>query len=198
MTKIQFILALSNALSAYPAADVEERIRFYCEMIEDRIEDGLSEEEAVGEVGSVEEIAAQIAGDLTPEPSPAVPEKKRISPWTVTLLILGAPVWSSLLVAAFAVVLSVYVSLWAVAVSLWAVFGSLAACGTAGVLSGGGLAVAGFGASGLAVAGGGLVCAGLSIFLFFGCRGVSEGLVRLTRLAVRRVSAALRKKEGKA
>ena len=44
MNKIGFILELKDKLSALPKSEVEERLSFYCEMIEDRIEDGLSEE----------------------------------------------------------------------------------------------------------------------------------------------------------
>ena len=53
MTKIEFILSLSRALQGLPQSDVTERLEFYNEMIDDRIEDGLSEEEAVAAIGSV-------------------------------------------------------------------------------------------------------------------------------------------------
>ena len=67
MTKLNFLLTLHEKLAGYPKEDVEERLSFYSEMIEDRMEEGLTEEEAVAAVGSVEDIAAQIASELSPE-----------------------------------------------------------------------------------------------------------------------------------
>ena len=51
MTKLKFLLLLNERLSHLPSKEVEERLAFYSEMIEDRMEEGLSEEEAVSEVG---------------------------------------------------------------------------------------------------------------------------------------------------
>ena len=64
MTKLRFLLLLQDRLSGLPQDDVEERLNFYSEMIDDRIEDGLSGEEAVAEIGLVEEIVAQIKADI--------------------------------------------------------------------------------------------------------------------------------------
>ena len=43
MTKLQFLLTLNEKLADRPRQEVEERLRFYSEMIEDRMVDGLSE-----------------------------------------------------------------------------------------------------------------------------------------------------------
>ena len=42
-------------------------------------------------------------------------------------------------------------------------------------------AVGGHGAAGLAMLSAGLVCAGLTILLFFGCMGAMKGILRLTK-----------------
>ena len=65
MTKLKFLLALNERLSSLPRTEVEERLGFYSEMIEDRMEEGLSEEESVACIGSVDEIAAQILSEST-------------------------------------------------------------------------------------------------------------------------------------
>ena len=52
MTKREFLAQLRKGLSGLPQDDIEERLTFYGEMIEDRKEEGLSEEEAVSAVGS--------------------------------------------------------------------------------------------------------------------------------------------------
>ena len=60
MNKREFLQKLENGLSGLPREDIEQRLSFYAEMIDDRIEDGFSEEEAVAGIGTPEEIAAQV------------------------------------------------------------------------------------------------------------------------------------------
>lgn len=184
MTKLDFILALNERLAGLPREEVRERISFYAEMIEDRMEEGLSEEEAVAAVGSVEEIARQIASEIAPAPPQAKPDR-RMKTWEIILLAVGAPIWLSLLIAAFAVVFSLYVTLWAVVISLWAVPVSLAACGLAGVIFGIGFALTGKGAAAMAMLGAGLLCGGLAVFGFWGCAAAAKGAALLTRSAAR-------------
>lgn len=184
MTKLKFLLSLQDRLSGLPQDDVEEWLSFYSEMIEDRMEEGLSEEEAVAAVGSVDEIAAQIVSDVTA--SKDMPKgRRRLKAWGIVLLALGSPVWVSLLIAAVAVVLSLYISLWAVIVSLWAVFASLVACGFSFVVVGIAFALARYGLTGVAMIGAGIVCVGLSIFLFYGCKAATKGTILIAKKAVR-------------
>ena len=63
MNKQEFLLELSKGLSGLPMEDIEERIVFYGEMIDDRMEDGLSEEDSVREIGNVDEIISQIIAE---------------------------------------------------------------------------------------------------------------------------------------
>lgn len=51
----------------------------------------------------------------------------------------------------------------------------------AAVPTGAFFAVGGHGAAGLAMLSAGLVCAGLTILLFFGCMGAMKGILRLTK-----------------
>lgn len=191
MTKLKFLLSLHERLRDFPQDEVEERLGFYSEMIEDRMEDGLPEEEAVAAVGTVEEIAAQIASELSAcEPantpvSVTAPTKKKMAAWEIVLLILGAPVWLALLIAVVAVVFSLYVSVWAVIISLWAVFVSLAVSGAAVILTGSMLALGGHGMQGIALVGLGLVCSGLAVFCFYGCKAATAGTVALTGMLAR-------------
>ena len=46
MDKHTFLTDLRGALSGLPQDDIEERVGFYGEMIDDRMEEGMSEEEA--------------------------------------------------------------------------------------------------------------------------------------------------------
>lgn len=183
MNKQEFLAQLRKGMSGLPCNEREERLMFYSEMIDDRMEEGLSEEEAVFGIGDAEGIISQI---LTETPlrklvKERIAPNKRMKAWEILLLVLGSPIWFSLLVAAVAVVIAVYVSLWSVVISLWAVFGAVASCGIAGMVMGAWSALSGNGYPGAAMLCAGFVCVGLSIFLFCGCRYATKGIVFLTK-----------------
>ncbi len=186
MTKQEFLMRLRKGLSGLPQEEVEERLSYYEEMAEDRMEDGLSEEEAIAQIGNPEDIARQIIAD-TPLPKlvkEKIKPKKGIKGWELGLILLGSPIWLSVLIAIAATVFAVfavYAALWAVIVALWAV--EVGLCG--GVI--GGLAsgiwfiyTGGSTLTGLVVAGVAIACAGLAIFMFFGYKAVTKGMLVLT------------------
>lgn len=183
MTKYEFLGKLRESLSGLPQKDIDERLSFYSEMIDDRIEEGLSEEEAVAAAGSVQEIVAQIVADipLARLAKERVKNRGRLKCWEIILLVLGSPIWFSLCVAAVAVVISLYVSLWSVIISLWAVFGSLVGCSFAGVVAGIVLGCNGQPAPGMVILAGGIVCTGLAIFAIYGCKAATTGTLVLTK-----------------
>ena len=197
MTKQEFIAALRAKLSGLPERDVEERLEFYSEMIADRIEEGVSEEEAVAAIGTVDSIAAQILADIPLHriAKERIKPKRRLKKWEIVLLAAGSPVWLALAIAAFAAVFSLYVVVWAVDVSLWAVFASFAAgaCGGAGVTTS--FFVGGNVPGGLLSIGASAVCAGLAILAFFGCRAATKGAVCLTKKIALLVRKCFAKKE---
>ncbi len=63
MKKQEFLDALRAGLTG--SGDAEEVLDFYREMIEDRMEDGMEEEAAVEQLGSVEDILARCVQGLT-------------------------------------------------------------------------------------------------------------------------------------
>ena len=178
MNKQEFLARLREGLGGLPQNDVEERLAFYDEMIEDRMEEGLSECEAVASIGSVDEIISQIVADVPL--SKIVKEKikpaRQLKVWEILLLVLGSPIWLSLVIAAVAVIVSLYASLWAVVISLWAVFASLAASFVGCLLACFVFLAGGNATAGVATLAAGLVCAGLSIFAFYGCFGITRGI----------------------
>ena len=127
MNKQEFLAELRKGLCGLPQDDIEERLTFYSEMIDDRIEEGLSEEEAVSAIGDVEEIVRQTAADipLAKIAKERIRPKRQLKAWEIVLLALGSPIWLSLGIAAAAVILALYISLWALIISLWAIFASL-------------------------------------------------------------------------
>ncbi len=183
MTKREFIIKLQKKLSGLPKQDIDERLNFYCEMIDDRIEEGRTEEEAVLEIGSVDEISAQIIADipLIKIAKERIKPKRRLKSWEIVLLALGSPIWLSLAVAAFAVILSLYVVLWSMIVSLWAVFASLAACSVGGVIASILFSIRGSFLTGIAILCAGIVCAGLSIFMLYTCKATTKGILVFTK-----------------
>lgn len=183
MSKQEFLTQLRKGLSGLPKDDIEERLIFYAEMIEDQMEDGLSEEEAVSAVGTVENIIEQVIEDipLSKIAKERIIPKRRPNALEIVLLILGSPIWLSLSIAAVAVILSIYISLWSVIISLWAVFVSLAACSVGGVLACVIFTVGGNGVSGVVMLAASIVCAGLSIFMFYGCKAATKGILILTK-----------------
>ena len=64
MNKQEFLMQLRKGLSYMPQEDIEERLTFYSEMIDDRMEEGLSEEDAVLAVGPVDDIISQYGGEV--------------------------------------------------------------------------------------------------------------------------------------
>ncbi len=194
MNKQEFLVQLRQELSGLPKTDIEERITFYSEMIDDHMEDGLAEEEAARAVGCPKEIARQTLTD-TPKKADS---KRRLKTGEIVLLVLGSPIWLALGIAAVAVILTLYVSLWSIVISLWAVFGSLIACAFGGVLAGVGFVLNGYALSGVAAIAAGIVCAGLSIFAFYGCKAATKGLVTLTKKSGIWLKRRFIKKEGDA
>lgn len=199
MNKQEFLAELRKGLSGLPKDEVEERLTFYSEIIDDRMEDGIPEEAAVCEIGTVDELVSQIIADipLGKLVKEKITPKKKLKAWEIVLLVLGSPIWLSLLIAALAVILSLYVVLWSVIIVLWAAFASFVACGLAGIAAGAYFAVGGNALTGIAMIGAGIVCTGLSVFMFFGCKAATKGILNLTKkLAIRIKNCFIKKEEA--
>ena len=177
--------------------EIENWLKYYSEIIDDRIEDGQSEEDAVYSLGDIDAIIDEIL-QQTPitKLAKAKLKFKTLRDWEIALIIIGFPLWFPLLIAALAVVLSVYVSFWSVIISLWAAFASVAACGFSGIVAGIAFILTGSAPSGIALIGAGITLSGLSIFLFFGCRAVTDGTIWLTKKIVLSVKNSFIKKEA--
>lgn len=183
MNKLEFLDELRKGLSGLPRNDIEERLAFYSEIIDDRAEDGLSEDEAVSAVGAVDEIATQIIAEtpLTKIAKERIKPKRSKKAWEIVLLALGSPIWLSFGISVAAAVFSVYASLWAVIISLWAAFVSFVCASFGGVVSGTVFICTGNAPTGIAMAGVVLILAGLSVFMYFGCKAATKGIFLLTK-----------------
>ena len=183
MNKQEFLVQLRKGLTGLPQGEIEERLTFYSEMIDDRIEEGLSESEAVSEIGAVNTVVTQILADtpLTKLVKERVKPNRVLKAWEIILLALGSPIWLSLLIAAFAIILAAYIVIWSVVIAFWSIVASFAACSLGGILSAVVFAFQGNDLTGVAMLSAGVCCAGLSIFLFFGCKTATKGILLLTK-----------------
>lgn len=197
MTKKEFLDELKKGLCGLPEEDVTRSVEFYSEMIDDKIEDGKSEEEAVGEIGAVKDVISQILAEtpITKLIKEKVKQRRKISALEIVLLVIGSPIWLSLLIAALAIALSLYVVMWSVIISFWAVLASLEGAAFGCIVSGIVFIVTGNAIVGLAFLSASLVCTGLSIFCFFGCKAATKGLVILTQKMLLGVKNCFVKKE---
>jgi len=123
MNKNEFLSALSGKLATLPQAEIQKSLEFYRESIEERIEEGMTEVEAVASLEDLDIIAERIIYE-TPLP---VLMKERMKPkggmtiGIVVLLILGFPVWFPLLLAFGISIAAIYIAIWSIIISLYAV-----------------------------------------------------------------------------
>ena len=198
MDKYDFLLALAERLEGLPEADKQASLDYYSEILDDLVEGGMTETDAVASLGSVDAIAEEILMDI---PLPKLVKakmkgKKPLSGLEITLLIVGFPIWLPILISVFAVIFAVYISLWAVVISLYATDLALAASAPASLLCAVLLFIAGQPSAALLFLGAALVLAGLSILLFLGCNAAAKGMWKLCRLTLRGIKACFIRKKG--
>ncbi len=183
MRKQEFLAELEARLFGLPQDDIVDRLTFYSEIIDDRMEEGLSEEDAVSGIGSVDEIVSQIVAEVpfSKIVKGKMKPKRALKAWEILLLALGSPIWIPLFIAAFAVIFAAYVVVWSFVVFLWAIEVSVAACSLAGIFSAFVFLIRGNVTIGIAMLGAGAFFTGLSILLFFGCKQATQYILHLTK-----------------
>lgn len=167
MNKIDFLDNLQNALTGLPGDDMQKTIDYYSEMIDDAVEEGEDEQAVIERLGSIEDIAEKVINETPLSRFVREDMKKRnMSAEVIILLIVSSPLWLVFLVTAFAVGFSLYIAVWSVVLSFFVIFGALAISAAAMLVVSPFLlavrplkAMFAFGAA--------LLCAGLSVFLFY-------------------------------
>ncbi len=197
MTKQEFIAALGALLSGLPREELDKTLAYYNEMIDDRMEDGMTEADAVLALGDPHEVAKQVIAD-TPMIKLArerVKPKRRLRTWEIVLLSVGSPVWASIAIALLAVFLSLYAVLWTLVAVVWIVGAAFAVCAVAGIAAT--VPTLFLGNIGLALfyLGAGLALAGLSIFTYYAALAATRGTLRLSKTIWLGVKRALARKE---
>ncbi len=138
MDKKQFITTLKNRLGALPFHEVDKIINYYSELIDDKMEDGMSEEVAINSLGSIDTIVNEIVNEISVHEIVKRKVKKSYEFSTnktlwIVLVILTSPIWASLTVALLACILAALVSVWAI---IFAIIATIGAIFLAGIFSG--------------------------------------------------------------
>lgn len=198
MDKKEFLSALEARLAGLPEADRQSSLDFYAEMLDDLTEGGMTQQEAVASLGSVDAIVQEILMD-TPLPKlikAKMKPKRRMRAWEIVLIAVGSPVWFPILIAIFAVALSLYITLWAVVISLYAADLAFAISAPAGIIAAIALFVSGKPAAALLFLGAGLVLAGLTVLWLLLCNLTAKGTWQLGKLTLRGIKACFVRKKG--
>ena len=183
MTKDEFLSQLTHRLGYLPYEEVKKSVDFYREAIEDRVEDGATEEDAVAAMGGLDDVVREIEESLPlttimKQKVRGSKERSHSKTLWVVLAICGSPIWLALLISLFVVLLSVYIVVWAVIISLFAVLIALAASGAI-IIAGGVLLPYGSLPPRLMFIGSGLICVGAGILLFPAIKYLSVKLAGL-------------------
>lgn len=203
MNKEEFINELRSRLKSLPETDVETSLDYYSEMIDDCIEGGMSEEESVKSMGTIEEIAGQILSEVQEKRSVHIPkespkkEPNKLRIWEILFLILGAPVWAPILISVLAAIFSVYVAIWSVIVVFYSGAISLGAGALCGIIGSIALAFTANSAQAMLFFGSGLLCVGLTILWFMVCNLSAKWVVHITGYLIR-FTTSLFKRKGRA
>lgn len=107
MNKQEFLAALARELEPLPREERERTLTYYGELIDDRLEDGQDEGEVIQSLGAPKAVAEELLGE---EEQPLAPNRG-LRVWLIVLLVLGFPLWGSLLLTAAVMVLCVFLCL---------------------------------------------------------------------------------------
>ncbi|MBR5569292.1 MAG: DUF1700 domain-containing protein [Oscillospiraceae bacterium] len=176
MKKHEFLDQLHKALSGLPPKEIDEQLIYYSEMIDDKMEEGISEEEAVAQIGPIEEIAAQFKTELPRKDTlkEAIFKNYSLPLWAIICLIIGIPVWGSLLIGAICVAAAILSTIFAGIIALWAVSVAIGGCAIGAVVLAVMQFIHGQAATAICLLGGALVCMGLTILLVLSSKAVTK------------------------
>lgn len=202
MNKETFLSELSLKLSGISKEEKEKTLFYYEEMINDRMEDGIPEEEAVSALGNIDEIVKNIKlemplSKLMKERIDESREKSSNKTLWITLAILGCPLWIPLLVAFAMVIFAFYIVIWSLVFSLFAVIAAFGISAVGCFI--GGIAVLFIKpASGLCLIGVAFILASLTLFLIKPMIFVVKEIIKFSSFILKKIKSLFIKKGGSA
>lgn len=189
MNKHEFFGLLFRRLNKLPQSEIQKTVDYYNEIICDRMEDGMTEEEAVAALGNIDEIISNVMYEqpiqnLIKASVTGTEDKKHMNIGWLILLIVGSPIWLSLTLAFLSVMLAVYIVVWTMVFVVYVTSASFAIAGVTSVI--GGLIFFAFYPAPTAICtiGIGFVCAALAIFIGISCKYVTKGAVKFTSMGI--------------
>ena len=199
MRKQDFIKELRLNLSFLPKEEIDDRISFYSELIDDKIEEGVKEEDAIKSIGSIDEIINQIIDEmpLSKIAKDKIKQKRKLNGLEIALIIVGSPIWLSLLLSLIAVLFSLYIIGWSIVISIWAILISLIAVLVAGIV----LTIISLFSNiyivALSYLGATLVILGLTILMHYVCKIITKLYIKITKLIVLSIKKKMLKRGEK-
>ena len=177
MTKIEYLKKLKHALRRLKAEERKKSLAYFSEVIDDRMEDGIPEPDAVAELESIEAAAERIIAEAEAQGQ----MRKSLSTWEIALIVVGFPLWFPVLLTVGIVVLTLYLLVWIIISALFLVSAALVVSGPAGVV-GMFIFLDSNVASAFAVLATGLAGTGLGIALFIPVLYIAQIFLKVTPL----------------
>lgn len=204
MCRQEFLYSLNSILCNYPSNEVEKCLEYYNECISDRMENGMSEEEAVADLGDIYSIADNIKMEMpittlvrqkvvaSRDSEESIP-KKRSAPRTV-FMIIGIIFALPFIIAFLGIIFAVIVTLLALIPTFFCVTLALGisavACLVAGIIS----IVMADSLSLFLYLGASLICASLTILFALITAWVTKGVKKATVGIIKGIKKMLIKK----
>lgn len=194
MNRTEYLGKLAAQIATLPDEEITRSLAFYSEAIDDRMEAGLSEEEAVAQLEPPAVAARTIIEELPIVPRAVAVTRRRSESLFLTLAVIGSPIWLSLAIGVVGAAAGIYIAIWAMVFALWAIV----ICFAAGPLLGVGvliwdLAIMGFTtdafAEGLWQFGIGVILGGLGLLLIRPAIAATRGLAGLSARWIKAVAA---------
>ena len=197
MTKIQFLSVLQDRLRGLPDREIGESLEYYSEMIDEHIEEGMGEEDAVALIGAPKQVAEKILSEASLiSIIKGRAKNRKLSAWEWTLIILGSPIWLALLVSVIAVVISVYAVFWSVWISVFAAAVAICVSSLGGVV----LAVVAFWQAnsgvGIFFVGATMALLGLGVLALYGCGYLLRAILWISKKTWLFIKSCFVKREG--
>ena len=195
MTKQEFLDALRKYLTGLPQDEIEERISFYSEMIDDEVADGKTEEEVIAQIGSIDDVVMEIAGGipLVKLVKEKIKPKRKLKAWEIVLLILGFPLWFPLLLTGLILAFVFYLLIWILVIVSYAVEASLIVASVGALvvfiasMAGGQFNLISLGIS--------IMCAGGAALFLFVCYWATKGTFKFTKFLSRKIKQSFIRKD---
>ena len=190
MHRQEFINILKEKLSGIPQTDLEKTLDYYSEIISEKLDEGMNEEEAINSLGTIDEIVKNILSEIPLKK--LVKEKfnlnRKLKTWEIILLSSTAIIWVPILISLTAIVIAVYISLWSGVIALGASAISCAATSLIMFLGIIDIFTANFG-SGLVLIGVGMAALGLAILLGLLTFELSKVMIKVCKKFVLKIKS---------